>query len=294
MGNMSPRRWLLVAFAAGSAFLGGCAGVCVGGICMDSASQPSQAGVPLLHADAGVRIERGAQGELPYQAGMALQNGDVIQTTGGFAVIDFDDDNYVALRENTRIQLGSIRLFLGEVFAHINQVIERGGGQVTTDEISASVRGTEYSVRRAPVSGRPDIGNTAVIVRKGTVLCEGREDRRWPAVTVTDNRIFRVEGKQIPRQPQYVDAQAETAWADRAIQRLLVKRGSGTRPSFGISVPIGVSPPRRDRPTQPTHPTPGTPSTGDGKTGSGDGKTGSTGDRSSPSRDRSPTYNQAR
>lgn len=294
MGNTAPRRWLLSAFVAGSAFLSGCAGVCVGGVCMESDGQASQAGVPLLHADAGVRIERVSQGELAYQPGMALQIGDVIQTTGGFAVIDFDDDNYVALRENTRIQLGSIRLFLGEVFAHINQIVERGGGQVTTDEMSASVKGTEYSVRRAPVSGRSDTGNTAVIVRKGSVLCEGREDRRWAAVTVTDNRIFRVEGKQIPRPPQYVDAQAETAWADRAIQRLLVKRGSGIRPSFGISVPIGTSQPRRDHPTQPTQPPPGKSSTGDKPTNSGgDRPTPSTSDRS-PLRDRSPSYYQAR
>lgn len=295
MENTSPRRWVLVAFVAGSAFLGGCAGVCVGGICLDSDGQAGQAGVPLLHADAGVRIERVSKGELPYQPGMALQIGDVIQTAGGFAVIDFDDDNYVALRENTRIQLGSIRLFLGEVFAHISQIVERGGGQVTTDEMSASVRGTEYSVRRVLVSGRPDLGNTAVIVRKGTVLCEGREDRRWPAVTVTDNRIFRVEGKQVPRPPQYVDAQAETAWADKAVQRLLVRRGSGVRPSFGISVPLGTSQPRRTQPSQPTQPTPSPPSTGDKPTSStGDKPTSTTGDRSAPSRDRPPTYYQGR
>jgi hypothetical protein len=263
----------------GSAFLAGCAGVCVGGVCVDSDGQASQAGIPLLHADAGVRIERGSPGELPYQPGMALQIGDVIQTAGGFAVIDFDDDNYVALRENTRIQLGSIRLFLGEVFAHINQVVERGGGQVTTDEMSASVKGTEYSVRRTPVSGRPDIGNTAVVVRKGAVLCEGRADRRWPAVTITDDRIFRVEGRQLPRPPQFVDAQAETAWADRAVQRLLVRRGSGTRPSFGVTVPIGVSQPRRDHPRQATPPTQ-PPSGGS-----------STGDRSAPSTSDGPPKN---
>lgn len=278
MRNTLPRR-LLGAFVVGSAFLAGCAGVCVGGVCLDSDGQTSQAGIPLLHADAGVRIERGSQGELPYQPGMALQIGDVIQTAGGFAVIDFDDDNYVALRENTRIQLGSIRLFLGEVFAHINQVVERGGGQVTTDEMSASVKGTEYSVRRTPVSGRPDIGNTAVVVRKGAVLCEGRADRRWPAVTITDNRIFRVEGRQLPRPPQFVDAQVETAWADRAVQRLLVRRGSGTRPSFGVTVPIGVSQPRRDRPRQSTPPTQ-PPSGGS-----------STGDRSAPSTSDGPPKN---
>lgn len=250
MANTSLRSGLLSGLVAGSAFLSGCAGICVGGVCFDAGSQ---AGTPLLYADAGVRVERPSKGELPYRSGMALQTGDIIQTTGGFAVIDFDDDNFVALRENTRIQLGSIKLFLGEVFAHIGKIVERGGGQVTTDEMSASVRGTEYSVRRTPFPGRAELGNTAVIVRNGTVLCEDR-DRRWPPVQVTQNRMLRVEGKQLPRPPQYVDAQAETAWADRVIQRLLVRRPSGTQPGIGIGIgvpfPAGQQP-RRDRPSPP-------------------------------------------
>lgn len=211
-----------------------------------------RAGVPLLHADAGVRVERPGQGELPYQSGMALQTGDVVQTSGGFAVIDFDDDNIVVLRENTRIQLGSIKLFLGEVFTRIGRIVDRGGGQVTTDELSASVRGTEYSVRRTPLSGRPETGNTAVIVRSGTVLCEDRAGGRWPAVAVTQNRLLRVDGKQVPRPPQYVDAQAETAWADKVIPRLLVRRPSAVQPEVDIPFSIGPQSPRdRQRPPRP-------------------------------------------
>ena len=249
MANMSLRSWLLSGLVAGSAFLSGCAGVCVGGICFDAGNQ---AGIPLLYADAGVRVERPSQGELPYHSGMALQTGDIIQTTGGVAVIDFDDDNFVALRENTRIQLGSIKLFLGDVFAHIGKIVERGGGRVTTDEMSASVSGTEYSVRRTPFPGRAELGNTAIIVRNGTVLCEDRDSRRWPPVEVTQNRMLRVEGKQLPRPPQYVDAQAETAWADRVVQRLLVRRPSGIRPGIGIGIPFPAGPePRRDRPSPP-------------------------------------------
>jgi FecR-like protein len=246
MANTSLRSWLLPALVAGSAVLGGCAEVCVGGGCVDAGSH---AGIPLLYADAGVRVERPSKGELPYHSGMALQTGDIIQTTGGFAVIDFDDDNFVALREDTRIQLGSIKLFLGEVFAHIGKILDRGGGQVTTDEVSASVRGTEYSVRRTPFPGREDLGNTAVIVRNGTVSCED-PDGRWPPVQVVQNRMLRVEGKQLPGPPQYVDAQAETAWADRVIQRLLVQRPSRIQPGIGIPFPAGP-PPRRDRPRPP-------------------------------------------
>lgn len=132
MANTWLRSWLLPGLVAGTACLSGCAGLCVGGVCYDASSEGSQAGIPLLYADAGVRVERPAVGEEPYHSGMALQSGDIIQTTGGSAVIDFDDDNVVALRENTRIQRGSIKLFLGEVFAHISKIVVRGGGQVTT------------------------------------------------------------------------------------------------------------------------------------------------------------------
>jgi hypothetical protein len=253
MANASLRSWLLSGLVAGSVFVSGCAGFCIGGICYDASGADSQAGLPLLYADAGVRVERLATGEIPYHSGMTLQAGDIIQTTGGSAVIDFDDENFVALRENTRVQLGSILLFLGEVFAHIGTLVERGGGQVTTDELSASVSGTDYSVRRTPLPGRADLGHTAVIVRTGTVLCEDR-DRRWPPAKVTRNQKLRVEGKQFPRPPQYVDAQAETAWADRVIQRLLVRRPSGTQPGFGIGigVPFPTGPqPRRESPSPP-------------------------------------------
>jgi hypothetical protein len=250
MEHTSPRNLLLAALVAASALLGSCTGVCVGGVCMN---MDDQSGVPLLHADTGVRVERPGQGELPYQPGMALQTGDVVQTSGGFALIDFDDDNIVVLRENTRIQLGSIKLFLGEVFTRIGRIVDRGGGQVTTDELSASVRGTEYSVRRTPLSGRPETGSTAVIVRNGTVLCEDRAGRRWPAVEVTQNRIFRVEGKQVPRPPQSVDAQAETAWADKVILRLLVRRPSAIQPQIDIPFSVGPQSPRdRQRPPRPS------------------------------------------
>jgi FecR protein len=258
MEHTSLRSWLLSTLVACSAFLSSCTGVCVGDVCLNV---ESQSGIPLLYADVGVRVERPAKGELPYQSGMVLLTGDVVQTTGGFAVIDFDDDYVIALRENTRIEVGSITLFLGEVFAHIGKIVERGGGQVTTDELSASVRGTEYSVRRTPFPGRADLGNTAVIVRNGTVLCEDRVSRRWPAVEVAQNRMFRVEGKQLPRPPQYVDAQAETGWADKVVQRLLVRRPSGIRPEIGIPFSVGPQSPRdRPSPQSPSSSSPSSPS----------------------------------
>ena len=170
--------WFLAALLTFSASLSNAAGTfCFGPFCT-SAGTDSRPAVPLLYADPGVRVERSPQGEVPYRSAMELQIGDIVQTAAGYAVIDYGDDNVVALRDNTRVQLGSIKLFLGEVFARISQIAQRGGGQVTTDELSASVKGTEYSVRRSPVADRADIGNTSVIVRRGRVLCEDPA-RRW-------------------------------------------------------------------------------------------------------------------
>jgi hypothetical protein len=198
-----PSGWL-AGLVVSSALFGGCA---------------SQAGIPHLYAEAGVRVERPSKGELPYERGMVLQAGDIVETVGGIAIIDFHDDDVVALRQHTRIQLGSIRLFLGEVFARISTLAARGGGHVITDEMSASVKGTEYSVRRAPVPGRTAIGSTTVIVRQGTVSCED-PDRRRPPVSVTPDRLLRIEGRQAPPPLRVVNAKAETAWADEAIKFL--------------------------------------------------------------------------
>lgn len=50
MANTSLRSWLLSGLVAGSAFLSGCAGLCVGGVYYDAGSAGSQAGIPLLYA----------------------------------------------------------------------------------------------------------------------------------------------------------------------------------------------------------------------------------------------------
>jgi hypothetical protein len=262
--NAQLHSWCLGAFLTFSAALTyAAAGFCFGPFCMDSGGGNRPA-VPLLYADPGVRIERPSQGELQYRPGIELQTGDIIETYGGNAVIDFSDDNFVALRDNTRIQLGSIRLFLGEVFARISQIAQRGGGQVTTDELSASVKGTEYSVRRSPGADRPDLGNTAVIVRKGRVMCEDPASR-WAPQELAENNIFLVHSGQPPEPPQYVNAPAATAWADDVLRRLLRTSGPGAQPKFNVIVPAQPhrEQPRRDPPRERTPP-PNRPGTSDG------------------------------
>jgi hypothetical protein len=249
--NARLHSWFLaVLLALSSALSHAAAGFCFGPFCMNSDSADSKPGVPLLYADPGVRIERPSQGEMPYRAGMELQIGDIIQTGTGYAVVNYGGDNQVALRDNTRVQLGSIKLFLGEVFARINQLAQRGGGQVTTDELSASVKGTEYSVRRTRSADTPDAGNTAVIVRRGRVLCEDPANR-WSPQELPENTVLRVDTGQPPQPPQYIDARAETAWADEAFKRLL--RTSGPPPRFDVIIP---SQPHREQPRERTPPPP--------------------------------------
>jgi hypothetical protein len=211
----------------------------------------SSRGLPLLYADPGVSVERPGAGVITYRRGMALRTGDIIQTTGGYAVIDFDRGNVVDLRPNTRVALGSITLFFGEMFARIVDVATHGGGQTVTDELAASVEGTQYAVRRAVTSayGAHSVGTTSVIVRDGNVHCAPRGTGTWPAVVVGANFVLRVEGPRMLGPPAPIDAAAETQWSKEAERRLL------GRPVSGASVGLPIFRPRpRMTPPPPSRP----------------------------------------
>ncbi len=202
---------------------------------------PQYSDKPLLYADPGVIIKRPGVGTLRFTPGMELSRLDRVQTNNGKAVIDYDNGNIVVLNADTAIELGSIRLFLGEVFARIKQATRRGGGQVITDEISASVSGTEYLVRRRPGTTGRDDSESDVIVRSGRVYCEPGKTGRWQAFDLTANQMF-VAGIYTSRaQVVPVDAMAQTRWADAAIQRLLRPRPrqSGSTIFFPIGFPSG-------------------------------------------------------
>jgi hypothetical protein len=233
------------------ALLCGCAGVSRGPV---DTGTSARADGPRLHADPGVRVERPGQGVIGYRKGMALQTGDVIQTADGYAVIDFGRGNVVDLRPNTRIALGSITLFFGELFARIVDIAAHGGGQVVTDELAASVEGTEYAVRHGVAAGAgTGPGSTAVIVRAGQVRCTPGASGTWPAVVVGANLVFQVENGRVLGPPSPIDAAAETRWADEVERRLLRARPPAYSPP--IWRPRGPRP----RPTRP-YPPPTRPS----------------------------------
>jgi ferric-dicitrate binding protein FerR (iron transport regulator) len=168
-------------------------------------------------------------------------------------VIYFDRGNVVDLRPNTRVALGSITLFFGEMFARIVDVATHGGGQVLTDELAASVEGTQYAVRRAVTSGygSNSAGSTAVIVRDGHVRCAPRGTGTWPAVAVGANFVLRVEGPRMLGPPGPIDAVAETRWSEEVERRLLGPR----RAVSGASVWLPTPRPRpRSTPPPPSRP----------------------------------------
>ena len=236
------RRILLILSALG---LVGCLTVGLGPMTFG----PSEnRGLPLLYADPGVSIVRADGNPVAYEGGMVLLQGDTVSTKDGQAVIDFDDGHVVALQSNTHIQLGSIRLFFGELFARMETLVRRGGARVETDELTASVEGTEYSVKRtAPRSSRAD-GRSSVIVRRGQVRCDPVPEAAWRPVVLQPDEQFAVLGWRETPTVRRVDAFAETRWADAAIQRLLVPRSNA--PSVGVHIPIGGTASGHESPKQ--------------------------------------------
>ncbi len=201
---------------------------------------PSQnSDLPLLYADRGVRILRADGNRVDYQPGMVLLRGDTISTQGGQAVIDFDDGHIVALQSNTQIQLGSIRLFFGELFARIERLSQRGGGRVETNELTASVEGTEFAVIRSAPNDAAGRGASSVVVRRGNVLCDPVQQSTWQPLLLRPDEQFDVHGWRTRPTVRRVDAFAQTRWADSAIQRLLQPRINA--PSVGVHIPIGTS-----------------------------------------------------
>ncbi|MCB1801733.1 MAG: FecR domain-containing protein [Gammaproteobacteria bacterium] len=202
-----------------------------------SIGPPANSGLPLLYADPGVSILRADGNRVGYEPGMVLLQGDTISTKGGQAVIDFDDGHIVALQSNTHIQLGSIRLFFGELFARMETLVQRGGARVETDELTASVEGTEFAVKRAMPRSSRDDGRSSVIVRRGQVRCDPVPQAAWDPVVLQPDEQFAVLGWRGTPRVRRVDAFAETRWADAAIRRLLVPRSNA--PSVGVQIPIG-------------------------------------------------------
>jgi FecR protein len=238
-------KWIGLVGIVCTILLDGCAGTAltIGPLTLVGSQRPT--GI-LLYADRGVTIMRTGSGPVGYESGMEVLAGDTIETAGGQAVLDYDDGSVVVLNRATRIRLGSIWLFLGELFARVKSIASRGGGTVVTDELSASVEGTEYGVRRDLVGANTAPGRVQVYVRQGRVSCAPSGGASWSPITVAANQAFEVEGYRAAVAPRAVDARSLSRWADEAEQRLWKPRV----PTIGTIISVPLSP---QRPRPPRH-----------------------------------------
>ncbi len=163
-------------------------------------------------ADVGIRRAGGSVG---YTPNMPLYVGDQVQTPAGtVALIEFTDTNDVYMNGGTRVELGSIRLFFGEIYNLIRR-IQGGGSTVYTNDLSAAAETTGFLVKK-----RSGAQGTVVTVVEGVVRCRPPAGATWPPVSVGANFQLTVTPRSRTRTPVPVDARSQAQWVDAAAARL--------------------------------------------------------------------------
>ncbi len=138
----------------------------------------------------GLRIDRGGQA-LAAEIGMALATGDVIESGPGMlAVIRFPEGHEATLLPRTKVQIGSLTTFFGDIYVRAFDTVQalKERFKVKTEYVTAGVEGTAFWVRVAPdhsatfgvVEGRIELTSPgavwqAVPVLPGEVAAVGRD-----------------------------------------------------------------------------------------------------------------------
>jgi hypothetical protein len=152
------RRGRPLALPSVAAMLVGCDTLGMGG------PTALQVDVRLTATSPGIRVERSGQ-SLPYQPNMLLRGGDRVRTgPATYAAIDFANDNTVYMNHDTWVMVGSIRVFLGEIFTAIarigagSEVYERplGGGRGHDVPAPGRPAGHDRDRHRGPGALHPD------------------------------------------------------------------------------------------------------------------------------------------
>lgn len=175
--------------------------------------QPLRSFPATLTADVTASVIR--RGRLvPYAAGMQLYVGDQISTNNNAVIVSIYGDE-VFIRAGTQIEIGSIFVAFGEVFARIFSAQGRDLFRVQSTLVSAGPEGTEYLVRVA------NDGATEVLVRQGAVRCTPRRGA-WAPMRVTPGQQFSVDSRVTPTvitpPPNVFDARFN--WVRNATPRL--------------------------------------------------------------------------
>jgi hypothetical protein len=125
-------------------------------------------------ADRQVRVLRGTE-SLIAPDNLDLHSGDVIETpSGASALLRYPEGHEVLLTPGTRVKLGSIFVFFGEII-----VRARGFFRVETAVLTAGVEGTEFLVRATDSGQAVD-----VVVAEGAVVCKPTAAEGWAPVRV--------------------------------------------------------------------------------------------------------------
>jgi hypothetical protein len=107
---------------------------------------------------------------------MTLETGDTIKTGSGVAAaIRFPNGSQLYVRSHSRIRIGSVFAFVGELFVRV-----KGAFQVDTEFVTAGAEGTEWVMRVSPN------GDTRCIVLEGRTRMASNE-QRWRSISVRAN-----------------------------------------------------------------------------------------------------------
>lgn len=108
---------------------------------------------------------------------LPLKKGDLIRTGPNVAVaIRFPNGTRLYVRSGSRIRIGSIFAFVGELFVRV-----RGAFQVDTEFVTAGAEGTEWVMAISPG------GDTRCTVLEGRVRVVSRENT-WRSLSIPANR----------------------------------------------------------------------------------------------------------
>ena len=107
---------------------------------------------------------------------MTLETGDTIKTGSDVAAaIRFPNGSQLYVRSNSRIRIGSVFAFVGELIVRV-----KGAFQVDTEFVTAGAEGTEWVMKVSPN------GDTRCIVLEGRTRMASNE-QRWRSISVSAN-----------------------------------------------------------------------------------------------------------
>jgi hypothetical protein len=172
-------------------------------------------GVAHLYADTGAAVSRGGR-PVPYAHGMPLSLGDEVETnSANFALIEYTNGDGVYMKPETRVRLGSIFVFFGEIF---NRIVSGSGFRAESDVVEAGVEETEFLVHVDRATHA-----TTVTVSRGVVRCTSRAGT-WTALALKPNQRL-VVPRLVTAQPRplilnQAEIRATSRWAEEVGGRI--------------------------------------------------------------------------